>query len=67
MESTDMGADAVRSALGDAGVEWRDVQFAFGGSFEVDNPDAVTSRLGLGAMDACVGRQLPITRASAGV
>jgi acetyl-CoA acetyltransferase len=23
------------------------VQFAFGGSFEVDNPDAVTSRLGL--------------------
>ena len=25
----------------DAGVEWNDVQFAFGGSFEVDNPDAV--------------------------
>ena len=43
----DMGADAVRAALGDAGVEWKDVQFAFGGSFEVDNPDAVTSRLGL--------------------
>ena len=29
------------------GAEWKDVQFAFGGSFEVDNPDAVTSRLGL--------------------
>ena len=43
----DMGADAVRTALADAGVEWTDVQFAFGGSFEVDNPDAVTSRLGL--------------------
>ncbi len=43
----DMGADAVRLALGDAGAEWKDVQFAFGGSFEVDNPDAVTSRLGL--------------------
>ena len=43
----DMGAEAVRSALGDAGVEWKDVQFAFGGSFEVDNPDAVTGRLGL--------------------
>ena len=43
----DMGADAVRTALGDAGVAWTDVQFAFGGSFEVDNPDAVTSRLGL--------------------
>ena len=27
--------------------QWKDVQFAFGGSFEVDNPDAVTSRLGL--------------------
>ena len=43
----DMGADAVRMALADAGAEWKDVQFAFGGSFEVDNPDAVTSRLGL--------------------
>jgi acetyl-CoA C-acetyltransferase len=43
----DMGADAIRAALVDAGVEWRDVQFAFGGSFEVDNPDAVTGRLGL--------------------
>jgi acetyl-CoA C-acetyltransferase len=43
----DMGADAIRAALGDAGAEWKDVQFAFGGSFEVDNPDAVTSRLGL--------------------
>jgi acetyl-CoA C-acetyltransferase len=43
----DMGAVAVRAALADAGAEWRDVQVAFGGSFEVDNPDAVTSRLGL--------------------
>jgi acetyl-CoA acetyltransferase len=42
-----MGADAVREALVDAGLQWKDVQFAFGGSFEVDNPDAVTSRLGL--------------------
>jgi acetyl-CoA acetyltransferase len=43
----DMGAEAIRSALKDAGAEWQDVQFAFGGSFEVDNPDAVTGRLGL--------------------
>jgi acetyl-CoA C-acetyltransferase len=43
----DMGADAIRTALGDAGLQWKDVQFAFGGSYEVDNPDAVTSRLGL--------------------
>ena len=43
----DMGAEAIRTALGDAGVQWTDIQFAFGGSFEVDNPDAVTGRLGL--------------------
>ncbi|MCB2049703.1 MAG: thiolase family protein [Novosphingobium sp.] len=42
----EMGAEAVRMALGDAGVTWNDVQFAFGGSFEVDNPDAVLGRLG---------------------
>src|SRR5690606_7324785 len=43
----DMAADAVRAALQDAGITWPQVQFGFGGSFEVDNPDAVTSRLGL--------------------
>ncbi len=42
----EMAADAVRSALTDAGAQWSDVQFAFGGSFEVDNPDAVTGLLG---------------------
>jgi acetyl-CoA acetyltransferase len=42
----EMGAEAIRAALADAGVEWKDVQFAFGGSFEVDNPDAVVSLLG---------------------
>jgi acetyl-CoA acetyltransferase len=43
----DMGAEATRSALTDAGIEWRDVQFAFGGSYEADNPDAVVNQLGL--------------------
>jgi acetyl-CoA C-acetyltransferase len=43
----DMGAVAIRRALADAGVEWRQVQFAFGGSYEVDNPDAVVALLGL--------------------
>jgi acetyl-CoA C-acetyltransferase len=43
----DMGAEAIRTALTDAGAQWPDVQVAFGGSFEVDNPDAVTGRLGL--------------------
>ena len=43
----DMGAIAIRRALADAGVEWRDIQFAFAGSYEVDNPDAVVALLGL--------------------
>jgi acetyl-CoA C-acetyltransferase len=43
----DMAAEAVRSACADAGIAWTDVQFAFGGSNEVDNPDAVIGLLGL--------------------
>ena len=43
----DMGAIAIRRALADAGVEWRQIEFAFGGSYEVDNPDAVVALLGL--------------------
>lgn len=42
----EMGAEATRLALADAGVAWKDVQFAFGGSCEVDNPDAVLGLLG---------------------
>src|SRR5262250_1218345 len=42
-----MGAAAIRRALADAGVAWRDVQFAFAGSYEIDNPDAVVALLGL--------------------
>lgn len=43
----EMGADAIRAACADAGVAWKDVQFAFGGSCEVDNPDAVVAQVGL--------------------
>src|SRR6478735_2150125 len=43
----EMGAIAIRRALADAGVAWRDIQFAFGGSYEIDNPDAVVALLGL--------------------
>ncbi len=43
----DMGAVAIRRALADAGVEWKQIQFAFGGSYEVDNPDAVVALMGL--------------------
>jgi acetyl-CoA C-acetyltransferase len=42
-----MGAQAARAALADAGLAWSDMQFAVGGSYEVDQPDAVVSDLGL--------------------
>jgi len=43
----EMGAVAIRNALADAGVAWSDIQFAFAGSYEIDNPDAVVALLGL--------------------
>ena len=43
----EMGAEAIHLALGDAGVRWKDIQFGFGGSYEVSNPDAVTRLVGL--------------------
>jgi acetyl-CoA acetyltransferase len=43
----DMGADAVRMALADAGVTWPQIQGGYVGSYEVANPDAVVARLGL--------------------
>ena len=43
----EMGAAAARLAMKDAGLEWRDVQFAFGGSYEVDNPDSIVNQLGM--------------------
>ncbi|MDT3443301.1 MULTISPECIES: thiolase family protein [unclassified Pseudofrankia] len=42
-----LGATAVRAALADAGLEWKQIQFGFAGSYEVDNPDAVINFLGL--------------------
>ena len=42
-----MGAEAIQFALTDAGVDWKDIQFGFGGSHEVSNPDAVTRLVGL--------------------
>src|SRR5262245_56132124 len=43
----DMGAIAIRRALADAAVEWKDIEFGFAGSYEIDNPDAVVAFLGL--------------------
>lgn len=43
----DMGANAVRTALADAGVQWEDIQFAFGGSAAAGAADTMVSKLGL--------------------
>ena len=43
----DMGAEAIRAALNDAGVHWDDIQVAFGGSIEASNTDAIVNRVGL--------------------
>jgi acetyl-CoA acetyltransferase len=41
------GAYAARLALKDAGVAWKDIQFAFGGSASAGNADALGNELGL--------------------
>jgi acetyl-CoA acetyltransferase len=41
------GAHAARLALKDAGIQWRDVQFAFGGSVSAGSADALVNELGL--------------------
>jgi acetyl-CoA acetyltransferase len=43
----EQGAAAARLALKDAGVEWRDLCFGFGGSWHAGNSDAVLPLLGL--------------------
>ncbi len=41
------GAFAARAALEDAGVSWRDMEFAYGGSFSAGSADALVNELGL--------------------
>jgi acetyl-CoA C-acetyltransferase len=43
----EQGAVAVRAACKDAGVSWKDMQFAVGGSAAAGNPDKMVSMLGL--------------------
>ncbi|MBU6206412.1 MAG: thiolase family protein, partial [Alphaproteobacteria bacterium] len=43
----DQGVVAVRAALADAGVAWRDIQFAYGASDAAGNPDTMVEQLGL--------------------
>jgi acetyl-CoA acetyltransferase len=46
----DQGVFAIRQALADAGIEWPDLQFGFGGSEAAGAADAVMPRLGLTGM-----------------
>lgn len=41
------GAYAARLALADAGLEWKDMQFGYGGSYSSGNADALGNELGL--------------------
>jgi acetyl-CoA acetyltransferase len=41
------GVYAARQALGDAGLEWKDMQFGYGGSYSSGNADALGNELGL--------------------
>ena len=47
LSGMDQGVVAVRAALKDAGVEWSDMQFAFGGSAAAGKADTMVSKLGL--------------------
>lgn len=43
----EQGAHAARLALVDAGIEWKDIQFAYGGSHSAGKADSLVSQLGL--------------------
>jgi acetyl-CoA C-acetyltransferase len=43
----DQGVIAVRRALADAGMQWNDIEFAFGGSKDAGAADTMVSKLGL--------------------
>ncbi len=47
VEGVDQGVVAVRRALADAGVQWPDIEFAFGGSQAAGAADTMVSKLGL--------------------
>jgi acetyl-CoA acetyltransferase len=47
MSGLQQGAAAIRAALADAGVDWKQMQFAFGGSQDAGNADSLVNELGL--------------------
>jgi acetyl-CoA acetyltransferase len=50
MSGLEQGVFAVREALADAGLDWTDMQFGFGGSSAAGNADAVLPLMGLTGM-----------------
>lgn len=50
LSGLDQGVYAVRQALSDAGLDWPQLQFAYGGSDAAGNPDTMVERLGLTGM-----------------
>ncbi|KHS45005.1 thiolase family protein [Novosphingobium subterraneum] len=47
LSGLEQGVYAVREALADAGIEWPQIQFAYGSSDAAGNPDTMVERLGL--------------------
>ncbi len=47
VSAREQGAIAIRKALADCGAEWRDMQFAFGGSADGGNADTLVNEMGL--------------------
>ena len=47
LSGIDQGVLAVKAALADAGIDWPDIQFAYGASDAAGNPDTMVDRLGL--------------------
>ncbi|MBU6268869.1 MAG: thiolase family protein [Sphingomonadales bacterium] len=47
VSGVEQGVFAVRKALADAGVDWPQIQFAYGGSDAAGNPDTMVEQLGL--------------------
>lgn len=50
MSGLQQGAYATRLALKDAGVDWKAMQFGYGGSYSAGNADAIGNELGLNGM-----------------
>lgn len=50
LSGLDQGGVAIRAALADAGLEWSEMQFGFGGSFAAGSADSVLPRMGLTGM-----------------